>query len=390
MTTNKTQGLVSNGSGTDLVLGRIRELDGWRAISVTLVIIHHLLCFRYSKVISGIPLAPHIFWNMGRLGVKVFFVISGFVICRLLLAEEQRSGSISLRGFYLRRAFRILPPLLLLLGTIVLLDACGFIRIGWASFAEASAFLADFREPTSWFLGHTWSLAVEEQFYLLFPALMLFTPAGRRNFLFGFAFTICIAWTLILSPSLKHPLAPDVTRSGFACICFGVVTALNEQRFRAIARRIPIFAIATLAFLLIIHPPATASTIGFLWDASLTPICISAIILYSLETRGTITSFLCCRPTQIVGLASYSIYLWQQLLTAPSYAFQKAGPSIAFVVLLSLFAIPGSFFLVEKPAIRLGRMLLNRDQSTIVDNYRAPEIVASSSATPEKPITLIG
>jgi peptidoglycan/LPS O-acetylase OafA/YrhL len=107
---------------------RIPELDGWRAISVLLVIVSHVVSNRYLHALEGVsPLLAQVVFFSGGLGPQVFFVISGFVICRLLIKEEARYGAISLKGFYWRRVFRILPPLLTYLAAVYELLRHGMI-----------------------------------------------------------------------------------------------------------------------------------------------------------------------------------------------------------------------------------------------------------------------
>lgn len=153
---------------------RIRELDGWRAISVLLVISHHVFRFRFRLALVNYPSLIDIFDDAGPLGVRIFFVISGFVICRLIIAEELRYGWISLKGFYYRRFFRIIPPLYLFLATLAVLRAGNLISMDWKALIGSGLFLTNrMSESNNWFAGHTWSLAVEEQFYLVFPALWI-------------------------------------------------------------------------------------------------------------------------------------------------------------------------------------------------------------------------
>src|SRR5207249_7673280 len=101
-------------------------------------------------------------------GVTVFFVISGFLITGLLMREQGRSGQISLKRFYLRRAFRILPAFYTYILLVMACGALGLVEIKKYDAVWAALFTADYREQP-WVLGHSWSLAVEEQFYLLWP-----------------------------------------------------------------------------------------------------------------------------------------------------------------------------------------------------------------------------
>lgn len=107
-----------------------------------------------------------------------FFVISGFLITSLLLKEEQVTGKISIRDFYIRRVFRILPPFWVFLAVVALLWELGTIETSWASLGIAFAFLRDFVRG-DWWTGHSWSLSIEEQFYLLWPAALVLL--GRRK-----------------------------------------------------------------------------------------------------------------------------------------------------------------------------------------------------------------
>src|ERR1017187_6506457 len=95
--------IISDGS-------RLRELDGWRAISVLLVLRQHALVHQHGRMLSHHLYLAFVEHYIGGLAVKIFFVISGFVICRLLISEERHYGAASILGFYYRRVFRILPP----------------------------------------------------------------------------------------------------------------------------------------------------------------------------------------------------------------------------------------------------------------------------------------
>ena len=162
-------------------LGYRPSLDGLRAVSVMAVVLYH-------ADVSWMP--------GGFLGVEVFFVVSGFLITALLIDERHHSGAISLRQFWIRRARRLLPALYLLLAVVsvasmlVYRDAAGrmggdvlaalvYVSNWWQIFLNESYFAQAGRPPL---LQHLWSLAIEEQFYLVFPPLFaLGWPAGAAR-----------------------------------------------------------------------------------------------------------------------------------------------------------------------------------------------------------------
>lgn len=154
---------------------RIRHIDAWRFIAVSLVIQGHLLIFsNFSFLVTSYPFLRPL-GSFGDLGVLIFFFISGFVICRGLIEERAATSGVSLKAFYVRRALRIMPPLYLYLAALALLAVTGAIDITHAQIGKSALFLCnmDFPGGCSWFAGHTWSLGYEEQFYLVFPLLFI-------------------------------------------------------------------------------------------------------------------------------------------------------------------------------------------------------------------------
>jgi peptidoglycan/LPS O-acetylase OafA/YrhL len=349
-------------SSNKLTEGRLRELDGWRAISVLLVIAHHLGTYQYGSIVAPHLRTAAIFSNIGPLGVKVFFVISGFVICRLLILEEQRDNNISLRGFYIRRVFRILPPLYLYLALLGLLIAFGLIHETWSGICSSVFFLYDF-VPTmlgGWSVGHTWSLAVEEQFYLTFPILWVLTrKIGRGRFFLGI-FCLLAAWNLWAALANWNQITVPSTRAGYACICCGVVLACFENHARGFGRKIPPLAAAGTALILLWRPAGFSTWRSALYESVFMPLAIGTMLVFSLECKLGLRTVLCWKPMQAIGLSSYGIYLWQQLFTAPTKFYTATGRPIQFLLPLLLVIVPLSYFLVERPLMRLGRSVASR------------------------------
>src|SRR5262245_26497608 len=154
---------------------RIPSLDGLRAISIAFVFLGHLAGTR------GFPIgtAPGNALNTAELGVHVFFVISGYLITGLLLQEVARHGRIDVPRFYLRRTLRIFPPYYALLAVLFVADLAGLVPLHDHDVLRAMTYTSNYDPNRSWFVGHTWSLSVEEQFYLLWPAVVLLLRPRR-------------------------------------------------------------------------------------------------------------------------------------------------------------------------------------------------------------------
>ena len=214
---------------------RLPSLDGLRAMSIGLVLIAHL-----ANQPGLIPLPTRVLVLLAALGVRVFFVISGFLITTLLLAERDRSGSISLRSFYLRRTMRIFPP-----GSdgyvavMAIAAAAGWIHLRPHDLLAAVTYTVNYHHDRSWYLGHAWSLAVEEQFYLLWPFVFSYLGA-RRAALVALAMMVVsplLRVTLLISsrrPSRRH--RRDVPHGG-GCHRHRVLARLFPRGLRHVGRR---------------------------------------------------------------------------------------------------------------------------------------------------------
>lgn len=353
---------------------RLRELDGWRAISALLVVFHHIGADQhphfFSRVWGAVPLLDY--W--GPLAVRIFFVISGFVICRLLLLEELSFGSVSLKAFYYRRACRILPPLYTYLAVLSILLGLGLIRDSWHALFGAALFLTDIRHlpfsfPHSWFIAHTWSLAIEEQFYLIFPTLFVLTPKVQRRTVCLGVFILTVLWNLSVAYHDWDWITSSQTREGFACLSCGVLMAVYETRARHLAKTLSWYVAVIVAFILFLPPIWKTGFGAALYQSLFVPVAIALVLMSSLERGPLLRPFLCCKPMQAIGATSYGIYLWQQLFTAPKTFTSLAGPVPyfsasgqaipMFLPLLGLI-VPASYLLVEKPAMRLGKGLTLR------------------------------
>lgn len=344
--------------------GRLRELDGWRAISVLLVIVHHIAGYQHHRIVGRFYHLDLFVHNCGYLGVKIFFVISGFVICRLLLAEEQK-GSVSLRGFYCRRAFRILPPLYTYLAVLSLLLICGLVHESWESLLGAALLVHDIRlvPNRGWFVGHTWSLAVEEQFYLIFPTMLMITPKAWRTHVFIAVFGLCAVWNLSLAYTGWDALVSTSSRAGFACIACGVLMAIHETCLRGALRRLSGAIVILIALTLMAHPVGSNTWQSAVYESLFVPPAIGVVLLFSLERGALLRAVLLTKPVQAIGVTSYGIYLWQQFFTAPKIYFNGAGHIVPFLLPLLCVVVPLSYQVIERPLMRYGRALSVRKET---------------------------
>jgi peptidoglycan/LPS O-acetylase OafA/YrhL len=330
---------------------RVASLDGLRAVSIGLVLFGHLVGTR------GFPLVPQAAASfLASLGVRVFFVISGFLITGLLLVEQENKGHIRLSTFYFRRAFRILVPYYVFLVAVALATRQGWVKLAPGDMAYALAYASNYHAHGAWAFGHTWSLAVEEQFYLLWPALLVLFGVRRSLFLAAAYLAVAPCWRIFLW--YFHPAAGAGIGHTFGTVADSiaagcVLTGMRERfwqsaryRMRLASRWFALVPLAILATGVVETKPRLAFTIGAVIVNLGVALCIDRCLRFpaSLSTR-----LLSMRPLVVVGQASYSIYLWQQLfLDRSSASWTAAFPmNLIFVVVVGTIARQ----LVEKPSL---------------------------------------
>lgn len=341
--------------------GRLEALDGWRTVSIALVICCHLVV-QSSIQISMARLGPAgpMLEHLGVAGVHVFFVISGFVICRGMLREEQRHGRVSLSAFYTRRLMRIMPPLALYVGVIVLLAWLGVLENGHARAWRALTFTCNLSgADCGGYLGaHTWSLSYEEQFYLVAPPLFVMAAAGRKH---GGVWLLVALVVGAVAAGVLGAGALAEFLSNFFFIMIGVVCALHEDRVRKWLERLPrgSFWVLVLAFLVFERLAITRFALPAM---ALSGLAIAAMLMMTAFGLSVVGSWLSARPMVLIGRISYSIYLWQQLAT---YAYPGATVLFYLVSVPASIGLAGlSYVLMERPLIAVGarwsRKLIDR------------------------------
>ena len=330
--------------------GRIPSLDGLRAISIVLVVLSHASGTVNFESIQFLR-------DLGNFGVRVFFVISGFLITTLLLKEQAKTGGISIRNFYLRRTFRIFPAFYFFVAVIGALNLSGMVSLLPGDLTHALTYTMNYHHPHAWYMGHIWSLSVEEQFYLLWPATLALVGL-RKGFRFAFA-------VVLAAPFLRYGTWLWITRHegtdqqfqniadalAVGCLMAGLFNLLSENpRYQRFLRSRWFYLAPLAAFAANAtqgHPRVwlfagqTAATLAI-------ALCIDRFVRYP---NGLFGRFLNWAPLRFVGLLSYSLYLWQQVfINRNSNAAIAAFP---LNVILAFAAALVSYYLIERPFLRL-------------------------------------
>jgi peptidoglycan/LPS O-acetylase OafA/YrhL len=348
-------------------------LDGVRAVAVLAVIAYHVA----PDSASG-----------GFLGVDVFFVLSGYLITGLLLDEHARTGRISMPRFWARRARRLLPAVLVLVAVTAVVvqhvspiaslperrdDLLGtlFYYANWHFIASDQSYFASYAGASP--LRHTWSLAIEEQFYLVWPLLLvglMFLARGRRRLLLA----VIVAGIAVSAVELA--LAYDTTnpsRSYFGTdsraytLLVGAALALllrgraqpSAGRAKQLATWacVPIVLAVAAAFLVV-----SDQSRYYYWGGALVFSLVVAAALWSVETapRSIVGAALSLRSVRWIGMISYGLYLWHW----PMLLWLSGSPRLSSLsgrerqlaeVAATFAAATASFYLLERP-VRTGRV----------------------------------
>ena len=334
---------------------RIPSLDGLRAISISAVLLGHMSGTRNFPVsLNQLVHNPAV--DVANLGVRVFFVISGFLITGLLIKEEHASGTISLKRFYIRRTLRIFPAYFAFLAVVALLDARHVIAVPGSDFVHALTYTMNYAPDRTWYVGHLWSLAVEEQFYLLWPFVFLIT--GTRHAWRVALAVVCLVPFIRLTESMMWPETRELIGTSFEttadALAVGCLLALSREwlfarawyRTAMTSRWIaPAMLVAGLALSVRYRP-------AILLGQTIVNVAIAIGIDRCVRLPGgAFGRLLNLRAMVFAGTLSYSLYLWQQcFLNRSSTATLAAFP---LNILGAIAAALLCYYLVEKPALRL-------------------------------------
>jgi peptidoglycan/LPS O-acetylase OafA/YrhL len=385
-------------------------LDGVRAIAVLAVLLYH----------GQVPWA-----RGGFLGVDVFFVLSGFLIAGLLLAERQRWGSVDLSAFWLRRARRLLPALFLVLVGVAVyaatlasptqrsvirgdaLATLGYVA-NWRFVLAEQSYFAQYDEPSP--LRHMWSLGIEEQFYLVFPLLLVGLLAlGVRQWGLAAVLSAGALGSAALAAVLYLP-GTDPSRAYYgtdtrlqallvgavAAVLFRNVTARGDRgplAYLSIAgRSVPLpgrYSVGVLGLTgLAVLGWLARDTDGWLYRGGflLVAVLSAAVVVAAAAERSATARLLSVEPLRRIGIISYGLYLWHwpvYVVFSPArIGFDGAGLLLLRLGVTFALAI-ASYLLVERPvrAGALSRRWAPRQLGRVVAAGVAAVIVAVVAGT---------
>ena len=380
--------------------GHRRDIEGLRAIAVTLVVLFHL----------GVP-----GFDGGYVGVDVFFVVSGFLITSTLLSDTEQNGRLSLTNFYARRARRLLPiSAVVLLATAVasaiILEpgrihdvgidtvAAGLFSSNWVFAGRATDYLASAGAPSP--LQHYWSLSLEEQFYVVWPVLLMIGSLVDRRLLKKITVPAMISMITVASFVVSVMLTAE--NPGYSY--FGLHTRAWELGLGALiavfARHLdysrvrfatPIAAVSVAA--IIFAGVSYGAPIDFPgWVAAVPVVATGALIVTGNRERNLVARALGNRVFHFIGARSYSLYLWHWpviILMEAKVADVLSGPQQILAMVITFVLAEVGFRLVENP-VRYSKGLTKSRLRTLAVGGLAIAIVASGGivlANYEKKVT---
>jgi len=336
----------------------VRRLDGLRGLAVLFVLVQHFPAIEravWSNQIIGVYKKL----GLGYIGVELFFILSGYLITRLLLEAVDRNEQHILVNFYIKRSLRILPVFFLTIAACVLL-------LPDYNYFFISTFLANYYfsfNPDPHPLRHFWSLAVEEQFYLVWPLLVLLLAGSKSKVgkillvLIAVAIAIVLIRDILISTEVSRALIHRSVETRMIALCvggyfavYGIPTASFVRLMIALLVCVSmVFALQMLSVSGLWPYMKSTKTFGYLGVS----ICIFLLAAGSQSRLARIFEF---RPLVGVGIVSYGLYVYHQ----PLYYYlgyshlQMKGKQVSFetallLVALTILVVLLSWFAIEKP-----------------------------------------
>jgi peptidoglycan/LPS O-acetylase OafA/YrhL len=318
-------------------------LDGLRAVAITLVILTH----SFRAVFPG-----------GWIGVDVFFVLSGYLITSILMKELRETGQIAGINFYARRFLRLTPALSVL---VVFQLARSAISPNGAEIREATfigaTYIENWNNVTQFgpydMMGHTWSLATEEQFYWVWPLTLLFIFRRHPLLWVGLAIAVMLAFRLLLwrsGATLGHlQVSPETRPIGLLMGC--LLAMIPHSRWPQFPTAVPVALLSLLGFICVAH------TGDMQWPMIAAPVAASvagAGLIVASQPGSQMAGMLSIRPAVYVGKISYGLYLylyhWPIFILGEKWKFSTTFHMyVAALIALIFVAAALSYEFVEKP-----------------------------------------
>ncbi|WP_291275988.1 acyltransferase [Flavobacterium sp.] len=335
------------------------SLNGLRAVSIIIVLFNHISLHYdfFPKSFRFLPLLLD-----GQFGVNVFFVISGFLITSLLLNEQQKTGTVSLKNFFIRRTLRIFPAYYFLLLVYFILEFFHFISIPSNSWLTAITYTKYFNWRDDWYTSHAWSLSVEEHFYLFWPFIFILGFFVRKISAFIIISLVPIA--RIYFHYHPEPWYNDLTIFfRIDSIVIGCICALYKEQLLNLFHKhwTSLFYGAIAVLILLFFGPlinrkldlgieVILRSIGGTYG-TLANISIALIMMYSIYgPQGLWFNFLNLPVINYIGVLSYSLYLWQQFFLSKSSLWINQLPQNLVLIVICALA---SYYIIEKPFFKI-------------------------------------
>ncbi len=333
----------------NLTAKEIPSLNGIRAISAYTVVLWH---FQYSLISGGY-------------GVTMFFVLSGLLITHLLIRESQRSGTVSLKSFYIRRSLRIFPAFYVFAAIYIGGRLLKHMYMDWPQVWASLFYVRNYYQaifhPVNGVLAHTWSLGVEEQFYLLWPFIFKKFCRSPKSLMKGLAISIVCVWVYraILSASgVSYDYIYNAFDTRFDSLGVGCLAALaihNRVNLDVILKNwiLSPLLIASIVVLNIIQARVHAFNFQAVVMDAVLPVFFCILLLQAVRFADYPIFRLLNTPVmRYLGMISYSTYLYHVIV-----AHIAGAHPTGFKLLIALGACSGaamlSYHIVEKPMLRL-------------------------------------
>lgn len=342
----------------------IPTLDGWRTIAVSLVVGNHAITYLRETGWPGVDLLIRLLGH-GGVGVDIFFALSGYLISTLLLAERERAGHIQLGSFYVRRVFRIMPPIAVYLTCLIALRGMGLLtNVNQEELVASLFFFRNYIDTGSWYTSHFWSLAVEEHFYLIIPwILVMLSPRRAGQALAGLALACIVSRWLVHEWHLYQGFNVEFrTENRVDALMWGAFLAVmlraDEarhwlQKHLSGLRMFMLTAIAAVLMVLWPDMPFRRTVV-----ALVLPLLVIHTVLHPTAWWSRPLEWSAARW---LGRRSYSLYIWQMLffVDLPRRDL-PAVQTLSMALVASILCAMASYRFVEKPMIRLGHRLSAR------------------------------